>query len=160
MVFIPIPIENLASQSPQCSSSPSDGTLGSARAVLEATATGADIATVGFAAGGITAPIAVATKLVGYGAEAGLLGVNLYDGFVNGNFGGLQVQASGAATRLIPGGRTLQSGLRAARGRTGILRNSRGQFRTSRINNDAVADAGDLAIQKAAEGAAGAVVCN
>ena len=146
-------------QSPPCSSSPSDGFLGSARAVLDATATGADIATVGFVAGGVTAPVAVATKIIGYGAEAGLLGVNLYDGFANGNWGGLQVQGSGAATRLIPGGRALQSGLRAARGPTGILRNSTGQFRSSHINNPAVADAGDLAIQNGAEAAAGVVAC-
>lgn len=146
-------------QSPQCSSSPSDGILGSARAVLEPTATGADIATLGFTAGGVTAPIAVATKLVGYGAEAGLLGVNLYDGFANGSWGGLEVQAAGAATRLIPGGRALQSGLKAARGPTGVLRNSLGQFRSSYLNNPAVAEAGDLALQNGAQAAAGAVAC-
>ncbi len=146
-------------QSPQCSSSPSDGILGSARAVLETTATGADIATLGFTAGGVTAPIAVATKLVGYGAEAGLLGVNLYDGFANGSWGGLEVQAAGAATRLIPGGRALQSGLKAARGPTGVLRNSLGQFRSSYLNNPAVAEAGDLALQNGAQAAAGAVAC-
>ncbi len=122
--------------------------VGSARGVLETIATGADIATV-----------AVATKLVGYGAEAGLLAVNLYDGFANDSWGGLQVQGAGAATRLIPGGRTLQSGLRVARGPTGTLRNSRGQFRTSHINNPAVAEAGDLAIQNGAQAATGAVVC-
>ena len=143
----------------QCSSSPSDGLLGSARAVFETTATAADVATVGFVAGGITAPIAVATKLVGYSAELGLLGVNLYDGFENGGWGGLEVQAAGAATRFIPGGRTLQSGLRAARGPTGILRNSAGRFRSSHINNPGVAEAGDLAIQNGAQTAAGAVAC-
>ena len=146
-------------QKPPCSSSPSDGILGSARAVLETTATGADIATLVFTAGGVTAPIAVATKLVGYGAEAGLLGVNLYDGFANGSWGGLEVQAAGAATRLIPGGRALQSGLKAARGPTGVLRNSLGQFRSSYLNNPAVAEAGDLALQNGAQAAAGAVAC-
>ena len=146
-------------ESPQCSSSPSDGILGSARAALETTATGADIATVGFVAGGVTAPIALATKGIGIAAELGLAGVNLYDVIANDNWGSLQAQGSGLATRLVPGGRALQSGLRAARGPTGILRNSRGQFRSSRINNPAVAEAGDLAIQNGAEAAIGAVVC-
>lgn len=146
-------------QSNQCAA-PLTSVVGSARAVLEAVATGADIATVGFSAGGITAPIAVATKLVGYGVELGLLGVNLYDGFENHNWGGWQVQVSGGATRLVPGGRTLQAGARIARGPTGPLRNSMGQFRTSHINNPGVAEAGDLAVQKTAEGAAGVVVCN
>lgn len=70
--------EGITPQSKQCSASPSDGLIGSARFVHEGAATAADIATVGFVAGGVTAPIAVATKLVGYGVEAGLLGVNLY----------------------------------------------------------------------------------
>lgn len=78
----------------------------------------------------------------------------------SGGTAGVQASSEYAATRLIPGGRTLQSGLRIARGPTGILRNSRGQFRTSRINNPAVAEAGDLAVQKTAEGAAGVVACN
>ena len=126
-----------------CSSSPSDGILGSARAVLETTDTGANIATVGFVAGGITASVAIVTKLVGFGAAAGLLAVNLNDGFANDSWGGLQVQGAGGAACLITAGKTLQFGLRGDRGRTGILRNSRGQFRTSHINNPAVAEAGD-----------------
>lgn len=152
-------VDPLGLKSPECSSSPSEGFLGTARAVLETTATAADIATLGFTAGGVTAPIAVATKIVGYGTEAGLLGVNLYDGFGNGNWGGLEVQAAGAATRLIPGGRALQSGLKAARGPTGILRNSLGQFRSSYLNNPAVAEAGDLTLQKGAQAVVGAVAC-
>jgi RHS repeat-associated protein len=145
--------------SPQCNSSSSGGALGSARAVLENAATGADIATVGFVAGGVTAPIATATKLFGLGAEAGLLGVNLYDRIANGNGAGLQIQLAGAATRLLPGGRAFQSGLRAARGPTGILRNSLGQFRSSHINNPAVVEIGDQAVQNGVEAAVGAGLC-
>jgi RHS repeat-associated protein len=146
-------------QSSQCDAPLTLG-VGSARAVLETAATGADIATVGFTVGGVTAPVAVAVKLFGLSAETGLLGVNLYDGFANGEWAAFQVQVNGAATRLIPSGRALQAGARIARGPTGNLRNSKGQFRTSRINNPAVSEAGDLAVQKTAESVVGKIVCN
>ena len=61
-------------------------------------------------------------------------------------------------SRLIPGGRTLQSGLRAARGSTRGLRDAAGRFRT-RINNPGVAKAGDVATKHGADASAHAIVC-
>lgn len=133
--------------------------VGSARAVLETFATGLDIATVGLAAGGVTGPLAIGTKALGYIAEAGIGAVNGYDAYANGNWQPLAAQGASLGARLIPGGRTLQSGLKAARGPTGSLRNSAGQFRSSYLNNPAIKEAGDLATQKAAGGAVEGVVC-
>lgn len=145
-------------QSGPCSA-PLDTGVGSARAVLETVATGLDIATVGLAAGGVTGPLAIGTKALGYLAEAGLGAVNGYDAYANGNWQPLAAQGASLGARLIPGGRTLQSGLKTARGPTGLLRNSAGQFRSSRLNNPAIKEAGDLATQKAAGGAVEGVVC-
>jgi len=146
---------------PQTSSctSPWASTISSARAVLETIATGADIATVGFVAGGITSPLAVSTKVLGIFMEAGLGAVNAYDAYVNGNSGPLEVQGASLGARLMPGGRLLQTGLKAARGPTGILRNSLGQFRSSYVNNPGIKEAGDLATQKFAGEVTAAAVC-
>lgn len=144
---------------PETCDSPMSSLVGSARAVLEVAATGADIATVGLAAGGVTGGVAIGTKLLGYTFEGALWGINLYDAFVNGNSGPLTAQLASLPTRLIPGGRALQGGLRAARGPTGILRNSAGQFRTSYINHTAVREAGDQLSSQLAESAVDAIVC-
>lgn len=145
-------------QKEDCDAPLSSG-VGSARGVLETIATGADIATVGLAAGGVTGPLAVGAKAIGVLAEVGLGAVNAYDAYANGNYGPLSAQGASLGARLIPGGRTLQSGLKTARGPTGILRNSRGQFRSSRLNNPAIEEAGNIATQRAAGGAVEAAVC-
>lgn len=145
-------------QKNQCSAPLSSG-VGSARAVLEAAALGADIATVGLAAGGVTGPAAIGTKALGYIFEAGIGAVNAYDAYANGNYGPLAAQGASLGARLIPGGRAFQSGLQAARGPTGILRNSAGQFRSSYLRNPAVKEVGDLGTQKVAGGAVESVVC-
>ena len=136
-----------------------DTTIGSARAVLETAALGADIATVGLAAGGVTGPAAIGTKALGYVFEAGLGAINAYDAYANNNYGPLEAQGASLGARLIPGGRAFQSALKTARGPTGLLRNSAGRIRSSYLNNPAVKEAGDLATQKAVGGAAGAAVC-
>lgn len=141
---------------PPCSSSPSDGFLGTARAVLETTSTVASLATLGFTAGGVTAPIAPATALVGATAEAGLLIVNVYDASVNGNSGGLTAQLAGISTRFIPGGRALQKFLKFGRG---PVPNKLGQSRIFSLDNEAVANAGDLLIEDGVQNAVSEVVC-
>ena len=138
---------------------PLDTGVGSARAVLEAVATGLDVATVGLAAGGVTGPLAAGTKGLGWVMEAGIGAVNGYDAYVNGNLQPLAAQGASLGARLIPGGRTLQSSLKTARGPSGLLRNAAGQFRSSRLNNPAIKEAGDLATQKAAEGAVKGGLC-
>lgn len=55
--------------------------------VFELRVLGADIATVGFAAFGVTAPIAIAARGLGYIAEGVLFVVNTADGFIKGNWG-------------------------------------------------------------------------
>ena len=69
-------------------------TIGSARLVLATTADVSGLASVGFAAAGITAPVAVASKIVNVGAQ-GLLGaLNFYDGAANGNWAPLAAQGA------------------------------------------------------------------
>lgn len=143
----------------QCSP-PMHTLVGSSRVILEAVATTSDVATVGLVAGGVTAPLAAGSRAIGYFAEGGLFLVNLYDGLANDNWGALQAQGAGAATRLVPGGRALQAGARYVRGPTGALRNSRGQFRSSHINHPAVDEAGQASLQQATTAAAGSVTCS
>ncbi|WP_256360035.1 RHS repeat-associated core domain-containing protein, partial [Brevundimonas sp. S30B] len=85
-------------------SAPPHTLVGSSRAVLDSVATAADVVIVGLVSGGITAPIAPATKIVGWVGEAGLGIVNYYDYRVNNNSGPGQAQAAGLLTRLVPGG--------------------------------------------------------
>lgn len=89
-----------------------------------------------------------------------LAGVNAYDGFANGNWRALEAQGAGLGARLIPGGRELQSGPKAARGPTGVLRNSAGRFRPSYLNNAGIEQAGQIATERAAGALAEAVVCH
>jgi RHS repeat-associated protein len=133
--------------------------LSSARSVLETAATGADAATVGLAAGGVTGPAAVGAKVFGYVMEAGIGTVNAYDAYANGNWGPLAEQGASLGARLVPGGRTLQGALKSARGSTGLLRNSAGMFRSSYINNPAVEELGNIVTQKFFGGAVRAAVC-
>lgn len=113
-------------------------TVEAARAVLDKAALASDIATVGFAAGGITTPAALAAGSLNKAAEIGLAGVNIYDCWRNENCGPLYAQAASLPARFIPGGRLLQKGLKAARGPTGLLRDGAGRFRTSVLNNAAI----------------------
>lgn len=76
-------------------------TVESARAVLDKAATGADIATIGLAAGGVTAPIAGAAKTLGWVAEGGLGLINAYDGVINGNWAPLEAQGASLPARLL-----------------------------------------------------------
>ena len=150
--------EQGAPQEAQCSA-PLSTKVGAARAVLETAALGADIATIGLVAGGITGPAAIGTKLLGYAFEAGLGAVNAYDAYANGNYGPLEVQGASLGARLIPGGRAFQSGLKTVGGPTGVLRNSAGRFRSSYVNSPAVKEAGDLATQKYVGKLAEVIVC-
>ena len=137
----------------------SSSTVRAARDVLETAALGADLATVGLAAGGVTGVAAVGTKLLGGVFETGIFAVNAYDGYAYGNWAPLQAQGASLGSRLAPGGRALQSGLLAARGPTGVLRNSVGQFRSSHLKNPGVKEAGDLATQEYVEEVASVVAC-
>ena len=121
-----------------------NATIDAARAVFDKAALGADFATVGLAAGGITAPVAAAAKGLGYVAEGGLGLVNAYDAYVNGNWGPLRAQVASLPAHLLPGGRVLQKGLKVVHGPMPILRNSAGQFRRSVLNNPAIEKAGDV----------------
>lgn len=134
------------------------GTLETARSVLDKAALASDIATVGLAAGGISAPIAGAAKGLGWAAEAGLGLVNGYDALANGNYGPLEAQAASLPARLLPGGRVLQKTLRTVRGPSGILRDASGQFRSSVLNNEAIEKAGQAAFERAAGTISGAVL--
>jgi RHS repeat-associated protein len=157
------PTEPKRKAKPKPQSNPCDAPLssgvGSARAVLETAALGADIATVGLAAGGVTGPIALGAKGFGLLIEGGIGLVNLYDGAANGNWEPLAAQGAGLAGRVIPGGRALQGGLKAARGPTGILRNSRGQFRSSRLNNPGIEQAGQTATERGVGALAEGAIC-
>lgn len=157
--YDPVRRGSVLPQNNNCSA-PLDTGVGSARAVLETVALGADVATVGLAATGVGGPVALGAKLFGYGIEAALAGVNAYDGFANGNWGALEAQGAGLGARLIPGGRALQSGLKAARGPTGILRNSAGRFRSSYLNNAGIEQAGQIATERYASALAEVVVCH
>ena len=138
---------------------PLTSTVGSARAVLETVALGADIATIGLAAGGVTGPIALGAKGFGLLVEGGIGLVNFYDGAANGNWEPLGAQVAGLGGRVIPGGRAIQSGLKAARGPTGILRNDRGQFRSSYFNNPGIEQAGQTATERGVGALAEGAIC-
>ena len=97
-----------------------------ARDVLEGATLAADVATIGSAVGGITSPLAAGTKGLGLGLDLALGAVNAYDAIVNNNVGALASWGAGFGARLLPGGRTLQSGMLAVRGPTGLLRNKSG----------------------------------
>lgn len=115
-----------------------------ARKVLDKAALGADVATVAAAAGGITAPAALAAKGLGWVAEGALLGVNAYDATANGRAGPLWAQVTSFPSRLLPGGRALQRTLKLVRGPAGPLRNKIGRFRRSHFDNEGVKEAGDV----------------
>jgi RHS repeat-associated protein len=149
-------IENLPPQ--QCDA-PSTTWIGATRNVFEVAATGADIATVGLAVGGVTGPAAVGTKAFGYTIEAVLGAINLYDATVNDNWAPLVEQGGSFSTRLLPGGRAFQSGLLNARGPVGVLRNSRGKFRASYLKNPGVEEVGTIGTQRGAESLIGAAIC-
>lgn len=123
-------------------------TVEAARAVLDKAALASDIATIGFAAGGITLPAATAAKVLNTATEIGLAGVNVYDGCANGNWGPLKAQAASFPARYIPGGRLLQKSLKTVRGPTGALRDGAGRFRPSRLNNKAIEKAGQTATER------------
>jgi hypothetical protein len=116
----------------------------SARTVLDKAALAADIATVGLAAGGVTAPVATAAKALGLIAELGLVGVNKYDAEFNGNEGPWNSQKHAMLSRFLPGGRALQRTLKVVRGPVGPLRNGAGRFRRSHIDNRGVEEVGDV----------------
>lgn len=116
-----------------------------ARKVLDKAALAADVAAVATAAGGITAPAALAAKGLGWVAEGALLGVNAYDATANGRAGPLWAQVASLPSRLLPGGRALQRTLKLVRGPAGPLRNKVGRFRRSHFDNEGVKEAGDIA---------------
>jgi hypothetical protein len=116
-----------------------------ARKVLDKATLAADVAAVATAAGGITAPAALAAEGLGWVAEGALLGVNAYDATANGRAGPLWAQSASLPSRLLPGGRALQRTLKLVRGPAGPLRNKIGRFRRSHFDNEGVKEAGDIA---------------
>jgi len=116
-----------------------------ARKVLDKATLAADVAAVATAAGGITAPAALAAEGLGWVAEGALLGVNAYDATANGRAGPLWAQIASLPSRLLPGGRALQRTLKLVRGPAGPLRNKIGRFRRSHFDNEGVKEAGDIA---------------
>ncbi len=115
-----------------------------ARKVLDKAALAADVAAVATAAGGITAPAALAAKGLGWVAEGALLGVNAYDATANGRAEPLWAQVTSFPSRLLPGGRALQRTLKLVRGPAGPLRNNIGRYRRSHFDNEGVKEAGDV----------------
>lgn len=113
----------------------------------------------GLAAGGVTGPLAFGAKGFGLLVEGGIGLVNLYDATANGNWEPLAAQGASIGARVIPGGRTLQLGLKAARGPTGPLRNSRGQYRTSHLNNPGIEEAGQIATERGAGALVEGAIC-
>jgi RHS repeat-associated protein len=132
-----------------CTAGRPDPRLNGLRDSLENVALGSDVATVGALAGGVSAPLVAATEGFGLVVEGGIFGVNVYDGFVNDNWVPLGSQVSGLGGRLFPGGRALQSSLKFFRGPTGPLRDSRGRYRTSHLNNRGINEAGQVGSERA-----------
>ena len=112
---------------------------------------GADGLSIVTTATGVGAPIGGLVKGAQIGLELGLLGINAYDAYVNGNTAPLAGQVSGGLARLAPGGRIVSKTARTVRGQP---RNALGQFRRSKIDTAA----GQQAIETAQGRAAGSAV--
>lgn len=138
---------------PATEAPPEMSMIDAARKGIGVVQSGLDVATLGAAATGVGAPVSTALTLVNDGLEGGLLALNGYDAYFNGNSDPFKAQLAALPIRFLPAGRLLQKGMVEARGATGILRDSVGRFRPSYLKHDAVREAS----QQAAEAVGGGV---
>ncbi|TXC65017.1 RHS repeat-associated core domain-containing protein [Sphingosinicella ginsenosidimutans] len=132
--------------------------IGSARAVLETTQDGVDVATIVNAAIG-DEPGALGLTVLNDFLETQLGLVNLSDGLNSGDWGPLVVQGLALPIRLLPAGRSLQNVLVRFRLDGGVLRDIRGRFRSTRLRNAAVREAGQQAAEHGGQSILSAVIC-